>query len=85
VDTHEDLLFLFNESQIILHCGVSDLDSFLLDFPMDPHSGEILLQPLENLLMVGIQYAGMRLFVLIFFFLFYFLYSLGYRLPVMAG
>ena len=61
MDTHEDLVFLFNESQIILHCGVTDLDSFLLYFFMDPYSGEILFYPLENLLMVGIQDSGISI------------------------
>jgi len=52
---------------------------------MYPDTCEIFLQPLENLLMVGIQYSGMRLFGLIFFFLFYLLDPLGYGFPVMAS
>ena len=80
VNTHKNLLSLFNESNIILYRGITYLYSFLFYFLMYSYPCETFFYPFKNIFMVGIQYLRMSIFGLILFFLFYLLYPLGYCL-----
>jgi hypothetical protein len=49
VDTHKDLLSLFNMGSIVLHSGISHFHSFLLYFLMHSYLCKAFFYPFKNI------------------------------------